>query len=124
MVSTTRHNIGSKNVHQSGRELFPVPPINIRDVALKNIEGKGGSYGNTIYYNRFNYIESNIMGYIITQSEEKVNVLEDIDVMIDEEKEEVFIFDYYEDAVAYLNCHGIKELSTGFPFNIKIEKIQ
>ena len=50
MVSTIRHNIGSRNVHQSGRELFPVPPINIRDVALKNIEGKGGSYGNTIYY--------------------------------------------------------------------------
>ena len=31
------------------------------------------------------------MGYIITQSEGKVNVLDDIDVMIDEEKEEVFL---------------------------------
>jgi hypothetical protein len=65
------------------------------------------------------------MSYIITQSEDDtVTDIDNFDVMIDQEKEEVYIFDHYEDAVAYLMCHGIRELSTGFPFNIKIEKLQ
>jgi hypothetical protein len=53
-----------------------------------------------------------------------VTDIDNFDAMIDEEKEEVYIFEHYEDAVAYLMCHGIRELSTGFPFNIKIEKLQ
>ena len=65
------------------------------------------------------------MGYIITQSEDDiVKDLDSIDAMIDQEEETLHIFEEYEDAVAYLMCHGIRELSTGFPFNIKIEKLQ
>ena len=65
------------------------------------------------------------MGYIITQSEDDVvKDLDSIDAMIDQEGETLHIFEEYEDAVAYLMCHGIRELSTGFPFNIKIEKLQ
>ena len=65
------------------------------------------------------------MGYIITQSEDDVvKDLDSIDAMIDQEGETLHIFEECEDAVAYLMCHGIRELSTGFPFNIKIEKLQ
>lgn len=65
------------------------------------------------------------MSYIITQSQgDMVTNIDNFDAMIDEEKEEVYIFKHYEDAVAYLMCYGIRELSTGFPFNIKIEKLQ
>lgn len=65
------------------------------------------------------------MCYIITQSEDDVGLdLDSFDAMIDEEKEKLHVFDHYEDAVAFLMCHGIRELSTGFPFNIKIEKLQ
>lgn len=65
------------------------------------------------------------MSYIITQSQgDMVTDIDNFDAMIDEEKEEVYIFKHYEDAVAYLMCYGIRELSTGFPFNIKIEKLQ
>jgi sRNA-binding regulator protein Hfq len=53
-----------------------------------------------------------------------VTDIDNFDAMMDEEKEEVYIFKHYEDAVAYLMCYGIRELSTGFPFNIKIEKLQ
>tara|TARA_R100000781_G_scaffold70424_1_gene44236 strand:+ start:85 stop:279 length:195 start_codon:yes stop_codon:yes gene_type:complete len=64
------------------------------------------------------------MGYIITQSQEEVNNIDDIDVMVDEEEERLHVFEHYDEAVAYLMCHGIRELSTGFPFNIKIEQLQ
>ena len=64
------------------------------------------------------------MGYIITQSQEKIKDIDDIDAMIDEDKEELYVFEHYDEAVAYLMCHGIRELFTGFPFNIKIEKLQ
>jgi|TARA_R100001163_G_C4915480_1_gene97929 hypothetical protein len=65
------------------------------------------------------------MGYIITQSEDDiVKDLDSIDAMIDQKEEKVYVFQEYEDAVAYLMCHGIRELSTGFPFNIKIENLQ
>ena len=65
------------------------------------------------------------MSYIITQSQgDMVTNIDNFDAMIDEEKEEVYIFKHYEDAVADLMCYGIRELSTGFPFNIKIEKLQ
>ena len=63
--------------------------------------------------------------YIITQSEDDVVLdIDAFDAMIDEEKEKLYVFEHYEDAVAYLMCHGIRGLSTGFPFNIKIEKLQ
>ena len=64
------------------------------------------------------------MGYIITQSQEEVNNIDDIDVMVDEEEETLHVFEHYDEAVAYLMCHGIRELSTGSPFNIKIEQLQ
>ena len=64
------------------------------------------------------------MGYIITQSQEEVNNIDDIDVMVNEEEERLHVFEHYDEAVAYLMCHGIRELSTGFPFNIKIEQLQ
>ena len=64
------------------------------------------------------------MAYIITQSEDDVVLdINTFDAMIDEEKEKLHVFEHYEDAVAFLMCHGIRELSTGFPFNIKIEKL-
>ena len=44
--------------------------------------------------------------------------------MISEEDEEIYTFPTYEDAAAYLMCHGIKELQNGFPFGIKIERLQ
>ena len=65
------------------------------------------------------------MAYIITQSEDDfVLDINTFDAMIDEEKEKLHVFEHYEDAVAFLMCHCIRELSTGFPFNIKIEKLQ
>tara|TARA_R110000803_G_scaffold191989_1_gene254732 strand:+ start:418 stop:615 length:198 start_codon:yes stop_codon:yes gene_type:complete len=65
------------------------------------------------------------MSYIITQSQEDfIRDIDDIDALMDEEKEKIYIFDKYEDAVSYLMIHGIRTLSFGFPFNIKIEKIQ
>ena len=65
------------------------------------------------------------MSYIITQAQEDViESVDDIDLMIDEEEESVYIFKSYEEAAAYLMCHGIKELSSGFPFNIRIERLQ
>ncbi len=65
------------------------------------------------------------MAYIITQSEDDVVLdINTFDAMIDEEKEKLHVFEHYEDAVAFLMGHGILELSTGFPFNIKIEKLQ
>ena len=50
--------------------------------------------------------------------------VDDIDLMIDEDQEEVYTFNSYDEASAYLMCHGIRELSSGFPFNIKIERLQ
>ena len=65
------------------------------------------------------------MSYIITQAQEDViESVDDIDLMIDEDEEEVYTFKSYEEASAYLMCHGIKELSGGFPFNIRIERLQ
>jgi len=65
------------------------------------------------------------MSYIITKAQEDtVKDVDDIDLMINEDEEEVYTFPSYEDAAAYLMCHGIKELSGGFPFNIKIERLQ
>ena len=65
------------------------------------------------------------MSYIITQAQENiVEDVDDIDLMIDEEEESVYTFNSYEEAAAYLMCHGIKEFSGGFPFNIKIERLQ
>ena len=65
------------------------------------------------------------MSYIITQAQkDEVKDVDDIDLMIDEEQEEVYTFNSYDEASAYLMCHGIRELSSGFPFNIKIERLQ
>ena len=65
------------------------------------------------------------MGYIITQAgKEFVEDIDNIDAMISEEDEEIYTFPTYEDAAAYLMCHGIKELQNGFPFGIKIERLQ
>jgi len=65
------------------------------------------------------------MGYIITQAgKESVEDIDNIDAMISEEDEEIYTFPNYEDAAAYLMCHGIKELQNGFPFGIKIERLQ
>tara|TARA_B100000700_G_scaffold84424_1_gene95057 strand:+ start:3420 stop:3617 length:198 start_codon:yes stop_codon:yes gene_type:complete len=65
------------------------------------------------------------MSYIITQSEDiGIEDIDSFDAMIDEESEKLQVFEEYEDAVAFLMCHGIRELSSGFPFNIKIEKLQ
>jgi len=65
------------------------------------------------------------MSYIITQAQEDViESVDDIDLMIDEDEESVHTFKSYEEAAAYLMCHGIKELSSGFPFNIRIERLQ
>jgi hypothetical protein len=65
------------------------------------------------------------MGYIITQAgKESVEDIDNIDAMISEEDEEIYTFPTYEDAAAYLMCHGIKELQNGFPFGIKIERLQ
>jgi|TARA_R110000824_G_scaffold7216_1_gene32629 hypothetical protein len=65
------------------------------------------------------------MSYIITQAQEDiVEDVSDIDLMIDEAEEIVYTFKSYEEASAYLMCHGIRELSGGFPFNIKIERLQ
>ncbi len=41
--------------------------------------------------------------YIITQSEDDVVLdIDTFDAMIDDEKEKLYVFEYYEDAVAYL----------------------
>tara|TARA_S200002703_G_scaffold104060_1_gene90296 strand:+ start:688 stop:885 length:198 start_codon:yes stop_codon:yes gene_type:complete len=65
------------------------------------------------------------MGYIITQAgKESVEDIDNIDAMISEEDEEIYTFPTYEDAAAYLMCHGIRELQNGFPFGIKIERLQ
>jgi|TARA_R110000823_G_scaffold293731_1_gene412609 hypothetical protein len=65
------------------------------------------------------------MSYIITQAQENiVEDVDDIDLMIDEEEESAYTFASYEEAAAYLMCHGIREFSGGFPFNIKIERLQ
>ena len=56
--------------------------------------------------------------------EKELAVEDDQNHMIDEDKEVLYVFEHYDEAVAYLMCHGIRELSTGFPFNIKIEKLQ
>ena len=49
------------------------------------------------------------MPYIITQSEDDVVLdINTFDAMIDEEKEKLYVFEHYEDAVAYLMCHGIR----------------
>ena len=65
------------------------------------------------------------MGYIITQAgKEFVEDIDNIDAMMSEEDEEIYTFPTYEDAAAYLMCHGIKELQNGFPFGIKIERLQ
>ena len=65
------------------------------------------------------------MGYIITQADVGgVSDIDSIDAMVSEEEEEVHTFPTYEEAAAYLMCHGIRELQNGFPFGIKIERIQ
>ena len=65
------------------------------------------------------------MSYIITQAQEDViESVDDIDLMIDEDEETVYTFKSYQEAAAYLMCYGIKELSSGFPFNIRIERLQ
>ena len=65
------------------------------------------------------------MSYIITQSQEvTVNDISRIDAMIDEEGEHIYCFKTYEEAATYLQSYGVRELRTGFPFNIKIERLQ
>jgi hypothetical protein len=65
------------------------------------------------------------MGYIITQADVGgVSDIDSIDAMVSEEEEEIHTFPTYEEAAAYLMCHGIRELQNGFPFGIKIERIQ
>ena len=65
------------------------------------------------------------MGYIITQADVGgVSDIDSIDAMVSEEEEEVHTFPTYEEAAAYLMCHGIRELQNGFPFGIKIERLQ
>lgn len=65
------------------------------------------------------------MGYIITQVDVGgVSDIDNIDAMVSEEDEEIHTFLTYEEAAAYLMCHGIRELQNGFPFGIKIERLQ
>ena len=65
------------------------------------------------------------MGYIITQAgEDSTEDIDDIDAMISEDDKEIYTFPTYEDAASYLMCHGIKEFQHGFPFGIKIERLQ
>ena len=65
------------------------------------------------------------MGYIITQVDVGgVSDIDNIDAMVSEEYEEIHTFPTYEEAAAYLMCHGIRELQNGFPFGIKIERLQ
>ena len=65
------------------------------------------------------------MGYIITQvDDDGLSDINSVDAMISEEEEKVQTFPTYEEAAAYLMCHGIRELQSGFPFGIKIERIQ
>ena len=65
------------------------------------------------------------MGYIITQVDVGgLSDIDSIDAMVSEEDEEIHTFPTYEEAAAYLMCHGIRELRNGFPFGIKIERIQ
>ncbi len=65
------------------------------------------------------------MGYIITQADVGgVSDIDSIDAMVSEEEEEIHTFPTYEEAAAYLMCHGIRELQNGFPFGIKIERLQ
>ena len=65
------------------------------------------------------------MSYIITQSESiTVNDIRDIDAMIDTTGEEIYCFKYYADDELYLLENGVRKLSNGFPFNIKIERLQ
>ena len=119
----TQHRIKKRT--SIGREIYPVPTTNIRDLTGKNIEDKEGNYGYTYSFTRLTIIRSTIMSYIITQAQEDViESVDDIDLMIDEDEESVYTFKSYEEAAAYLMCHGIKELSGGFPFNIRIERLQ
>tara|TARA_B110000902_G_C13958625_1_gene456540 strand:- start:330 stop:527 length:198 start_codon:yes stop_codon:yes gene_type:complete len=65
------------------------------------------------------------MRYIITQTgEDSIEDIDNIDAMMSEEDEEIYKFTTYEDAASYLMCHGIKEFQHGFPFGIKIERLQ
>ena len=65
------------------------------------------------------------MGYIIRQADVGgVSDIDSIDAMVSEEEEEIHTFPTYEEAAAYLMCHGIRELQNGFPFGIKIERLQ
>ena len=65
------------------------------------------------------------MGYIITQADsDELTDIDSVDAMVSKEDEEIYTFPTYEDAAAYLMCHGIRELQNGFPFGIKIERIQ
>ena len=65
------------------------------------------------------------MNYIITQVDiDGLSDIDSIDAMISEEEEEIHTFPTYEEAAAYLMCHGIRELQNGFPFGIKIERMQ
>jgi|TARA_A100000172_G_scaffold80261_1_gene69308 hypothetical protein len=65
------------------------------------------------------------MDYIITQVDDTgVTDIDSVDAMISEEDEKIQTFPTYEEAAAYLMCHGIRELQSGFPFGIKIERMQ
>lgn len=65
------------------------------------------------------------MGYIITQLDDGgLTDIDSVDAMISEEGEKIQTFPTYEEAAAYLMCHGIRELQGGFPFGIKIERMQ